>query len=967
MDDKHSPMDFIKGIASKAQQILESSSNQKNLTKDQILCREFRLPDSEAIVNQSLVEIFISSSYLRARVMHMREMGMTPDAQESFNGKLTLTQDFLVFVDSYNELACSFVIQLPMVKRIQRIHRAYDFAIALMTMNGLEITIKFIGIKSQCERFGQHLVSLLRKNLPEVDAISEFRKGLYSEFLLSKNKCNSLEVNGPPAGGLGWIFKFPGNTIRLKDRRKMRRWFDFYRENGRNFALVRNVTFYRLVSYGLPNKLRGEIWETCSGSIYLRYLHANEYEKILADHVGEKSQAIEEIEKDLNRSLPEYPAYQNAEGINRLRRVLSAYSWKNPDVGYCQAMNIVTAALLIYMSEEQVFWCLNVLCDKIIPGYYSKTMYGVMLDQKVFDSLVSRTLPLLDSHFKKHDVQLSIITLPWFLSFFLSNMPLIYAFRIVDMLLLHGPKVLFQISLAIIRVNGESLLECEEDGDCIAIFKDYFTTLSDPEVSIFKQDRVRTRFDNLWEVAFREFSMIDDKTIKQLRAKHSNEVFQGIETFIKRTELRNLPKTHNLTKTQISNIYDRYYHVLMGGEGNPPDQSSCNMDFDSFMMFMSQLVDWIDIDDESSKKIKFLTRLYMNWSNDDGIMNLASLVVGIDKLVDKDIMNSLSNFIALYDDMGDGKIGREGIINLAEDLIFITAPWREGKLFDDLTNQAIEAEIARKIVERREFLKERGMDVSEDEIQLPDQVRFNQQKWQGRQTERYLKSGSTFLQMTFKYAQPADDLDKPLIDLGNITDNTKEENSKHNAALDPSRPVYITASTFRMVILADETYESFFRTQFWKSFHVDEKINEKVGVVDNIRGMFNHFLADGRRVAVQVRKRMDDAAKSGKNNSAENINKGVGMSSAESSKRSKESSSLSNRSDKKNIMVSEDNGDKSDGDDEDEENFGDFVGTENDDFNDIPIGGNELKVLHTPTEIKKEAELVRSFKSTGLN
>ena len=66
-------------------------------------------------------------------------------------------------------------------------------------------------------------------------------------------------------------------------------------------------------------------------------------------------------------------------------------------------------------------------------------------------------------------------------------------------------------------------------------------------------------------------------------------------------------------------------------------------------------------------------------------------------------------------------------------------------------------------------------------------------------------------------------------------------------------------------------------------------------------------------------------------------------------------------------MVSEDNGDKSDGDDEDEENFGDFVGTENDDFNDIPIGGNELKVLHTPTEIKKEAELVRSFKSTGLN
>jgi hypothetical protein len=108
----------------------------------------------------------------------------------------------------------------------------------------------------------------------------------------------------------------------------------------------------------------------CSGSANLRFHHNGEYQQILKEYENSTSLSTEEIEKDLNRyvrffvcttlqlsrysginaivrSLPEYAAYQSPEGIDKLRRVLTAYSWKNPELGYCQAMNIVCSALLM--------------------------------------------------------------------------------------------------------------------------------------------------------------------------------------------------------------------------------------------------------------------------------------------------------------------------------------------------------------------------------------------------------------------------------------------------------------------------------------------------------------------------------------------------------------------------------------------------------------------------------------------
>ena len=78
------------------------------------------------------------------------------------------------------------------------------------------------------------------------------------------------------------------------------------------------------------------MWETLSGSIYLRFSNPGYYERLLEENKGRTTSSTDDIEKDLHRSLPEYAGYQSEDGINALRRVLRAYSFMNPELGYCQ-------------------------------------------------------------------------------------------------------------------------------------------------------------------------------------------------------------------------------------------------------------------------------------------------------------------------------------------------------------------------------------------------------------------------------------------------------------------------------------------------------------------------------------------------------------------------------------------------------------------------------------------------------
>lgn len=218
-----------------------------------------------------------------------------------------------------------------------------------------------------------------------------------------------------------------------------------------------------------------------------------------------------------------------------------------------------------FLSETQAFYILAVLCDRLLPGYYSTTMYGTLLDQRVFESLVEKTMPILWDHLVKSDVQLSVVSLPWFLSLYINSMPLVFAFRVLDMFFLEGPKVLFQIGLAILRINGEELLDAADDGTFISVLKNYFARLEESAHPKSENAKFRaiTKFQELLVVALQEFSGITQQSISDQRARHKDGVLENIENFAKRTSIRNLgPDSKKLSPANLGFLYDRFYGTL---------------------------------------------------------------------------------------------------------------------------------------------------------------------------------------------------------------------------------------------------------------------------------------------------------------------------------------------------------------------------------------------------------------------
>ncbi|XP_047145794.1 TBC1 domain family member 2B isoform X1 [Hydra vulgaris] len=358
----------------------------------------------------------------------------------------------------------------------------------------------------------------------------------YGFYNLYENDEESLENLADHLDALSSYKKIDASDVSVGVK-----WENFMVAHRTN-SLTRTEELKNLVRCGIPHEYRAKVWGELVniqvGSTR-NLLGVGYYATLLTEKKGIYTPSAKQIELDLLRTLPNNRFYDKieAEGTTKLRRILLAYSWHNPTVGYCQGLNRLGAIALLYLDEESAFWCLVAIVEHLMPNdYFSISLLGAQVDQRVFKDLLEEKFPKLFSHLQSMQFDVSLISFNWFLTIFVDFFPTEVALRVWDTFLFEGCKVLFRFALAVFKIFEEDLLKCREAGPLFSFFR--------------KIPRSRFVIDKIWEIAFVSLNPFGMRNIEAKRRYHRPLLQEQLNVFEGMRHDHSLKRIDNETSEQ---------------------------------------------------------------------------------------------------------------------------------------------------------------------------------------------------------------------------------------------------------------------------------------------------------------------------------------------------------------------------------------------------------------------------------
>jgi len=253
-----------------------------------------------------------------------------------------------------------------------------------------------------------------------------------------------------------------GVVSRDVNPRDMEGWTEVLEEWRRTSTRPKNLT--DLVKKGIPDALRGEVWQLLAGcppesNQELASTYASLLSKECPDEVY--------VKRDIGRTFPAHDYFRETGSVGQeaLYRVLKAYAVYDEEVGYCQGFSFIVAALLLHMPEEQAFSVLvKIMSDYGLRFALKDGFETLYLRFYQLDRLIEDHLSDLWKHFSTQHIESHMYASQWFLTLFTAKFPLYVVFYILDIYLLEGTPVLFQVSLSLLQLSKDDLVKLDFEG-----------------------------------------------------------------------------------------------------------------------------------------------------------------------------------------------------------------------------------------------------------------------------------------------------------------------------------------------------------------------------------------------------------------------------------------------------------------------------------------------------------------------
>eukprot|EP00947_MAST-08B_sp_MAST-8B-sp1_P003005 g3005.t1 len=239
---------------------------------------------------------------------------------------------------------------------------------------------------------------------------------------------------------------------------------------------------------GFPAARRGAWWrwmvhEACR-DLGVRDVDSATYEELVrraergtADD-ADTEEAMRKTAASIDLDLPRLHAFETdvhysvyADLMERVRRILLAFSVRNPAIGYCQGMDRLACLFAMSMREADSFAALVLICECVFKDHYGRKLQGVRGANDRLTKVVAARFPGVLAKLNEHGLDLLYFTSQWFVLGYIDCVSTSALMKIWDLVFLYSrlgveaARVPLAVAVATFRLAEEDFERCADIED----------------------------------------------------------------------------------------------------------------------------------------------------------------------------------------------------------------------------------------------------------------------------------------------------------------------------------------------------------------------------------------------------------------------------------------------------------------------------------------------------------------------